>query len=203
VDVPHALAILSLTPGATERQIARQYKKLVKLWHPDRFANDPKGVAEATDRLRLIIQAFETLQLGRAGSSTSRPDADSKGASSFDGSVQQLTRKQLDDIIDAIGHRESFIDQLKADPWNRASFLVVAVVEFALSLSVTSHVEEPWPARVGYLPLISAIVSVAFATAIWSSSRGARVFGWCGYLLLTVGLPLFAIVFAGADLGSP
>jgi hypothetical protein len=44
-----------------------QYRKLVRQWHPDRFANDPQGAAEATHRLRLIIQAFETLRVARAG----------------------------------------------------------------------------------------------------------------------------------------
>ena len=34
---------------------------LVKTWHPDRFASDPQGQAEAGERLRVINAAYSTL----------------------------------------------------------------------------------------------------------------------------------------------
>src|SRR4051812_25136871 len=58
-DLLHALAILGLSERATKRQIARQYRNVVKRSHPDRFASDPQGAAEATERLRRINRAYE------------------------------------------------------------------------------------------------------------------------------------------------
>ena len=56
-----ACAVLGVTPSATAREAKRAYKKLVRRWHPDRFANDPQGEREATARLQQITEAYQTI----------------------------------------------------------------------------------------------------------------------------------------------
>jgi curved DNA-binding protein CbpA len=61
VDLVRACAVLEVTPSATQREVKRAYKKLVRRWHPDRFANDPRGQAEATARLQMITEAYSVV----------------------------------------------------------------------------------------------------------------------------------------------
>ncbi|OFW26010.1 MAG: hypothetical protein A3H97_11290 [Acidobacteria bacterium RIFCSPLOWO2_02_FULL_65_29] len=60
-EIRSAYAVLGLRPGASLHRVRRQFKALVRRWHPDRFANDPQGKAEANDRLRVINNAYSTI----------------------------------------------------------------------------------------------------------------------------------------------
>jgi hypothetical protein len=59
-----AFAQLGLSPGASPAQVRAQYKALVRRWHPDRFLSDPRGQAEAADRMREINAAYELILKG-------------------------------------------------------------------------------------------------------------------------------------------
>jgi len=37
LDINYAYEILGLEPGASQAQVKRAYRQLVKIWHPDRF----------------------------------------------------------------------------------------------------------------------------------------------------------------------
>ncbi len=56
-----ALDVLELPTSATPHEIRSGYLDLVKVWHPDRFVNDPALQAKAQDKLRLVIEAYESL----------------------------------------------------------------------------------------------------------------------------------------------
>jgi DnaJ domain len=58
----HALEVLSLKPGATTTEIKEAYRDLVKVWHPDRFGNDVRLRQKAEHQLKLINEAYRTLQ---------------------------------------------------------------------------------------------------------------------------------------------
>ena len=60
-ELRSAYAVLGLQPGASLHKVKRQFKTLVRRWHPDRFASDPQGKAEANDRLRVINIAYSTI----------------------------------------------------------------------------------------------------------------------------------------------
>ena len=60
-DLPHAYAVLGLTPPVTGRDLKRRYKELVARWHPDRFQSDPEGHAEAAIMLRNINIAYDAV----------------------------------------------------------------------------------------------------------------------------------------------
>lgn len=56
------LRVLKLPPSATSGDVKRAYRQLVKVWHPDRFSNDPDLQARATAELASINEAYEALK---------------------------------------------------------------------------------------------------------------------------------------------
>ena len=56
-----ALQTLELPATATAAQIENSYRMLAKVWHPDRFQNDPKLQQQAEDKLKEINAAHEYL----------------------------------------------------------------------------------------------------------------------------------------------
>jgi len=60
-DTRECCRILDLEPGASLEDIKRAYRELVRVWHPDRFRNDPKLQAKAEEKLKLINLAYERL----------------------------------------------------------------------------------------------------------------------------------------------
>ncbi|GIU84604.1 MAG: hypothetical protein KatS3mg008_1379 [Acidimicrobiales bacterium] len=57
------LAVLELPPTADDAEVQRQYKKLVKLHHPDRYATAPVEVRlQHEERMRRITAAYRALQ---------------------------------------------------------------------------------------------------------------------------------------------
>ncbi|MEM9540075.1 MAG: DnaJ domain-containing protein [Cyanobacteria bacterium P01_E01_bin.42] len=60
--------ILELKPGASLEEIKLAYRKLAKIWHPDRFIDAPQYQQEATERFRQIKEAYERLRTNRVES---------------------------------------------------------------------------------------------------------------------------------------
>jgi preprotein translocase subunit Sec63 len=59
--------------------VKRHYKRLVRRWHPDRFASDPQGIAEATQRMHLINHAYESIMSARGVAAPLAHEADTSG----------------------------------------------------------------------------------------------------------------------------
>lgn len=59
--------ILELNPGASFEEVKQAYKDLVKVWHPDRFSQDPRLQRKAQEKLKEINQAYEKLKSYRSG----------------------------------------------------------------------------------------------------------------------------------------
>jgi DnaJ domain len=57
-DLVRDLSILGVDAAASPTQVQERYRELVRRWHPDRFAGDPQGRAEATLRMRQIDDAY-------------------------------------------------------------------------------------------------------------------------------------------------
>lgn len=70
-------ALLEVEPGAPPEEVRRAYLDLVKVWHPDRFPNDPRLTAKADQRLMEINLAYERL---RGDATTNRVCDDLAGA---------------------------------------------------------------------------------------------------------------------------
>lgn len=56
--------MLGLEPGATAQEIKTAYRDLAKVWHPDRFAHDPRLQQKAQERLKEINEAYRSLISG-------------------------------------------------------------------------------------------------------------------------------------------
>src|SRR5258708_28934469 len=56
-----AYRTLDLQPGADLGSVRQAYHVLVKVWHPDRFANDPKLQAVSDEKLKGINASYEAI----------------------------------------------------------------------------------------------------------------------------------------------
>ena len=95
-----AYAQLGVPLGASPVQLRRRYKELVRRWHPDRFASDPRGQAEAAVRMREINAAYHLI-LASAGS----PPHGASGSSGprTHASRAPLTRDEIERMVQAVG----------------------------------------------------------------------------------------------------
>jgi DnaJ-class molecular chaperone len=61
MDIRKCCEILELRPGYVEDDLKQAYKDLVQVWHPDRFAHNPRLREKAEDKLKQINTAYEVL----------------------------------------------------------------------------------------------------------------------------------------------
>jgi WD40 repeat protein len=54
--------ILEIEPNASQEEIKQAYRHLAKIWHPDRFYNEPKMKQQADEKIKQINQAYEALK---------------------------------------------------------------------------------------------------------------------------------------------
>lgn len=118
--VAHAYATIGLRPGASARELKDQYRKLVKTWHPDRWANDPVNQAEAAQRMRAINAAYATLHRAqttrRVEPQPPAPQHDPP-ADHWSVSHRSMTDEELDAIVNAIGNQSYVSVALRALAW--------------------------------------------------------------------------------------
>lgn len=58
--------LLELDPSASDEEVKRAYRDLTKVWHPDRFAQDPALRHRAEEKLKTIHAAYDTVLSARA-----------------------------------------------------------------------------------------------------------------------------------------
>ena len=58
------LRVLGLGPAASAQEIKAAYRDLAKVWHPDRFAHDPRLQQKAQEQLKEINEAYGRLASG-------------------------------------------------------------------------------------------------------------------------------------------
>ena len=66
------LGLLGLEAGATAQEIKTAYRDLAKVWHPDRFAHDPRLQQKAQERLKEINEAYRSLISGGSSRTSAR-----------------------------------------------------------------------------------------------------------------------------------
>jgi DnaJ-class molecular chaperone len=55
-------AELGLSPEATEEECKEAYKKLLKIYHPDRHSNNPDFINESTEKAARINAAYDRIE---------------------------------------------------------------------------------------------------------------------------------------------
>src|SRR3954471_8749314 len=106
-----AYTTLDLPVGASPRDLRRQFRKLVRRWHPDRFGGDPQGQAEAAQRMRDINAAYELICSSGVGSVTAEPPPPVVSTEPRDRVTRPLDRSAIDGIVNSVG-TESPVDVL-------------------------------------------------------------------------------------------
>jgi len=220
-ELRSAYAALGLEPGASLATVKRQFKTLVRKWHPDRFVGDPQGVVEANHRLRVINQSYNAIlasdfqsavpQVRRDPPAPRSGDSGSADAGTTPPHAQpireRLTADEINAIVDALkahGHRPSLKEQIRTDPWNRGLSLAVAIAYVFESVWTTW--QNPWPTLSAFHvtptmsatgPLLASIVLSGLLVwpllyAIWYSDSRTRVTGWIFLVVVALVLPFFS-----------
>lgn len=59
---PNYYAVLGVAPDASDEEIQRAFRRLAKLWHPDRYAGAPLVMRERAERrMRMLLRARDVL----------------------------------------------------------------------------------------------------------------------------------------------
>ena len=53
--------VLGVSPNATDEEIKKAYRQLVKKYHPDRYAGDPRAQEAASEKLKQINEAYDLI----------------------------------------------------------------------------------------------------------------------------------------------
>jgi curved DNA-binding protein CbpA len=61
-DLKHAYQVLDVPLSSSTHLIKQAYRKLVKRWHPDRYAGGTPAHAEATQMTKLMNEAYSKIQ---------------------------------------------------------------------------------------------------------------------------------------------
>ena len=61
MDFQRCCDVLDLTPPVAMTDLKESYKDLVQVWHPDRFAHNPRLRLRAEEKIKMINLAYETL----------------------------------------------------------------------------------------------------------------------------------------------
>ena len=168
--IARAYAILGLPPGSSRRDAARQHKRLVKRWHPDQYANDPQGQAEAAQRMREINVAFALIRQASArqvleSAAQAWPEGEPPARPTRVYPGQRLSDAELDEIAAAIGSPQYFV-QL-----SRYAFWAGAIVFGSLAMFASPRGRDPRVVNVlAGLTLLSAAAGPLIYT-VWFKKR--------------------------------
>lgn len=81
-DLEECYRELDLKPGASLQQVKGSYYELAKVWHPDRFPDQPRLLQKAHQKMTAINLAYERIRKANADEPHSRPAPDQANAAS-------------------------------------------------------------------------------------------------------------------------
>ena len=84
--------VLGVREGASEAEIKAAYKKLVKKYHPDRYANNPLADL-AEEKMQEINQAYDMLMNNSGGGQSYSSQSGGYGSSDF-----MQVRRDIDNL---------------------------------------------------------------------------------------------------------
>jgi hypothetical protein len=190
-DVRSAFAAFGLDPGAPLTEVRRRYKKLARRWHPDLFVGDPQGLAEATIRMRVINRAYEMIRHAEAARVPRVPEKQTtdSGLGTSVPAGAPLTSDEIEEIVEALNYRPSFVERLREDPFNRVLSLLVVTWYAAMVVSSGMRPVPNFPASWMVL-----FVCPALLHHIWGDDTSRKAYAWILLLTVTLLLPWFGAV---------
>ena len=143
-DLRRAYAVLSLSPPVTEDQLKRQYKALVRLWHPDRYESDPAGHAEATERLRTINLAYELVTASLEPAESQQQDeviTPPNPTARYQERSSSWSRASVDDIVDSINRQDKLspVPNLSVPRWTSLGAVAAYLLVTGAVLPLLGH----------------------------------------------------------------
>lgn len=155
--------LLGLTPGASAEEIKHAYRDLAKVWHPDRFPNDPHLQQKAQEKLKEINAAYKILQPPKSGfhhaTYRARPRSQQSDTQSYSTNSQSDRGKTQRDLSDS----------------NKGAIGIVIVRLIAILLLVLAFRHNPY----GYYILLRWIICASFAyCAIKAYDRRNESWAW-------------------------
>ena len=104
MELRKCFEVLEVHQNGTMEEVRQAYKDLVKVWHPDRFAEDPRLRVRAEKRLKEINMAYETIKAlissGRYRASGQSDISESRTACPGDGGAKGGVHRRRADIQD-------------------------------------------------------------------------------------------------------
>jgi DnaJ domain len=137
MDGAQAFSILGLSPPASAQEIRSSYLDLVKVWHPDRFVNDPALQRKAQEKLKQINEAYRALTLSSPDSVDATKPADGHAPTSNTPRAEASSYAQPRSKV--VGNDESRGRSAGAPPWVGAFVIFMVVV----SLNVLRQSSSP------------------------------------------------------------
>ena len=147
--VTRAYATIGVRPDASLRDLKKQYKRLARTWHPDKWTRDPVSQVDAAQRMRAINDAYATLH--RVTRTRHAPRSG------------RLSDAEREEIVRAIGSVSPVASTMNFLAW----FLPMAMALVPMS---TPHMN---PRSAGEAMRGSAILFAA-GVAIWLYQRWSR-----------------------------
>jgi hypothetical protein len=125
------LEVLGLEPTALAQEIKAAYRDLAKVWHPDRFAHDPRLQQKAQEKLKEINDAYRRLLDGTTSTHSRRAprDANTKRTTRDADDSRTAPRASRADAYDSA--RESAPQARRNNPWLALAPIVVSCATFA------------------------------------------------------------------------
>ena len=60
--INRCIEMLGLKPGASQEELVQAYRDLANVWHPDRFADNPRLQKKAEEKIKEINAAYEYIK---------------------------------------------------------------------------------------------------------------------------------------------
>jgi curved DNA-binding protein CbpA len=82
-DLRDCYRVLEVGEGASAEEIRGAYMLLVNVWHPDRFAHEPRLQARASERIQSINHAFARIRTAPLRAPREAPARPSRSAAEW------------------------------------------------------------------------------------------------------------------------
>lgn len=128
-ELDRAYEVLGVKPGVSDRELKAAHRDLAKVWHPDRFAHDPRLQEKAQEKLKEINEAYEQLISRHKRRVTPPPPS------------QPRRRAQTPDTVSVPVRRGV------GWHWWIAAPLAIFAVVFAFTIRTLTREHEPHPAE--------------------------------------------------------